>query len=282
MTVLERQVLDQLSRDLDEIERTTKMIDNYARMTPEIVEHTQAGVTYKFIIYHHESKSWFGDEKPDGAMAAVKRLDLLRPDDVVFDLGCNSGYHTTWFAKLVPNGHVHSFDPFPWNTAATKAQAMLNGCTNVTTHTVGLGNSQRTITTDVTGSKTFNAGSGRKNYSMNIEICTPDSYLRYNPTFLKIDIEGAEYELGDTKLLSHWSVQRGYVEMHTAFIKAGGGEPAFFLDQLVKNRFEVLDSRHTPMTSFPEVKETAYYFRRPVQKAPVAERLKAAVKGVFA
>lgn len=258
----DRQIIDQLMRDLDEVEQKTKMIDSYARIEPEIVEHTQAGVTFKFIVYHRESESWFREEKIDAAMLAVANMGMLKTTDIVFDLGCNSGYHTAWLAKQVPQGHVHSFDPFPWNTAATRAQAAINGCKNVTAHTVGLGDRRRTITTDVTSSKTFNPAAAREEYSMNIEIDPADAYLSLNPTFLKIDIEGAEHELGNTSLLKHPSVQRGYVEMHTEFIEAGGGEPSFFLNHLVDQGYEVIDHRRRPTTSFDPVLETAYYFRR--------------------
>src|SRR5690348_10959182 len=39
-------------------------------------------------------------------------LDVLRPGDVVFDVGANIGYLTLLACTLVgPNGHVHCFEP---------------------------------------------------------------------------------------------------------------------------------------------------------------------------
>lgn len=281
MNQSDQAVIDKLSRDLDEIEKTSVMVDGYARVTPYIVEHSQAGMNFKFIVYHAESKSWFDVSHQDAAMITVKNLNMVREDDVVFDLGCNSGYQTAWFALLTPRGHVHSFDPFPWNTAATKAQAAINGCSNVTTHTVGIGDSDISIVTDLTSSKTFNPMAGREDYPITIQIKKPDHYLKYNPTFIKIDIEGAEHQLGNTSLLSHWSLERGYVEMHTAFIEAGGGKPEFFLDRLVASGFKVLDHKHKPTIEFAPVIETAYYFSRPKRSPSIAQRAKAAAGKVF-
>jgi FkbM family methyltransferase len=174
---------------------------------------------------------------------------------------------------------VHSFDPYPWNTAATEAQAELNRLTNVTTHTVGLGKETRTIEVLSLSSKTFNAEKPVEGHSLVIRIDSPKAYLHLHPTFLKIDIEGAEYELIDTDLLDFPSVRRGYVEMHSSFIKAGGGDPSRFLRRLSSSGFSLFltgnvtgtgETARYPLVrcdDFSTVPETAYYFNRPLSQA---------------
>lgn len=266
MNAHDQAVLDQLSRKLDLIEKKTPMVGSYARIEPKILEKSECGVPFRFIVYHLESSSWFDNDNIDHASVAVRKLDLIQPNDIAFDLGCNSGYLTVWMAMTMPFGHVHAFDPYPWNTAATKAQADLNRLTNVTAHSVGIGNRKRIITTDAASSKSFNAPEGREDHKIDIRIEAANKYLKYSPTFLKIDIEGAEHELVETRLMSHWSVQRGYVEMHTQFIKDGGGEPAAFLNNLLANGYTVWTPHLQRADAFNVVDESAYYFRRSVTK----------------
>jgi FkbM family methyltransferase len=259
---LDRPIIDQLSWDLDEIEKRSKMLGSYTRIDPEIIEQTHAGINFRFIIYHIESQLWFGQRFSDRSLDPVVKGSLLRPNDVVFDLGCNSGFYTTWFALKALRGHVYAFDPYPWNVAATKANAAINGCANVTAFAVGLGKDNRTIKADMRESKTFNAPEGAEGYEIDLKVDEPTAYLKYNPTFLKIDIEGAEHELADTALLSHQSVQRGYVEMHPGFIQNGGGDPAHFLRRLAATGFDVLDHNLNKIDCFEPVQESQYNFKR--------------------
>jgi len=275
MNYADQAVLDTLSRELDAIEQNiTPMVDSYARVEPRIIEKNEAGIRFRFIVYHKESSSWFDNADIDTAIVATTKLALVHQDDVIFDLGCNSGYHSAWFGIQVPYGHVHAFDPFPWNTAATRAQAAINGLKNVTAHTVGLGKAKAEIETDATSSKTFNPDAPRENYKIKINIEPPRAYLRYNPTFLKIDIEGAEHDLVQTNLMSHWSVQRGYVEMHPKFIRAGGGNPSDFLNHLSSAGFKIKDHRLALVDKFEKVDETSYFFERLKRKASFLDRLK--------
>lgn len=277
MNALSQNVLDKLQRDLDAIEKQVRMVGSYTRIDPYIIKHSQAGIDFNFIVYHLESKLWFAHELFDSAMDYVAKNHLLRKNYIVFDLGCNSGFQTVWFALQTPAGHVHSFDPFPWNTAATEAQARLNGLTNVTTHTVGLGNRRRTIEVDSASSQTLNAARPMAGSRITIQVDTPDKYLHLNPSFLKIDIEGAEHELADTALLTHPSIQRGYVEMHPSFIKASGGDPAHFLRALHARGFDIFSANSPPVLhnphdashcqdaaakvdEFNHANDTAYYF----------------------
>jgi FkbM family methyltransferase len=180
-------------------------------------------------------------------------------------LGCNAGFLTTWFALEVPNGKVVAFDPYPWNAAATRAQAVLNGLHNVEVHAVGIGPRRADLTVSSTSSKTFNAEKsaffGGNKLRLRIEPLT--TFADKLPTFVKIDIEGAEHELGPSIVAS--GIQRGYVEMHPQFIEAGGGNPAAFLNQLRSGGFSV--SPYGPdeqaLTAEPaEVRAIAYYFQR--------------------
>ncbi|MCC8165036.1 MAG: FkbM family methyltransferase [Planctomycetes bacterium] len=274
MKMSEQSVLDELSRGLDLIEKTTPMIHNYARIDPKIIEVTEGGIEYRFIVYHKESEEWFNQGTIDYVLSSLSNTPFISSDDVVFDLGCNSGYHTVWFAKYCSNGHVYAFDPVPWNAVATRAQAKINACNNVTAYSVGLGFPERTIDIVSTTAQTYDAHiaePGKDQNSLTITVHLPERYLYHNPTFLKMDIEGAEIELAKTGLFSHPSIQRGYVEMHKEFILAGGGNPNDVLHQLVSAGYTLyfvegspIDAKvnFNPVSPADPVSTPVYFFQK--------------------
>lgn len=65
---------------------------------------------------------------------------LVRPGDVVLDVGANIGLHTLHLSRAVgPTGTVHAFEPDPANVALLRRNVERNGCTNVVVHPYGLG-----------------------------------------------------------------------------------------------------------------------------------------------
>jgi len=71
---------------------------------------------------------------------------LLRPGDVVIDVGANLGSYTIPFAERVGReGKVLAFEPFRWLHQLTTANVALNGLSNVYTYNVALGESKRLI-----------------------------------------------------------------------------------------------------------------------------------------
>lgn len=259
-------VMDGFARDLDLIEKSIPMLESYSRIDPEIIEHDQSGHRFRTILYHRESKAWFGEGSTDWSLHHCRNANFLQSDDIVVDLGCNAGFLTTWFAMECPRGHVHAFDPYPWNTASTRASAALNGLSNVTTYTVGIGDLDRTIEVPVYSSKTFNADALNGGPTLSLAIWSAERLREIQPTFAKIDIEGAEHELARSAFPGIASLRRGYVEMHPPFIEAGGGDPVEFLEALKRSGFSVAAERpYGPAIPHPgeyAVAPTAYYFDR--------------------
>lgn len=69
------------------------------------------------------------DRKDRGEVRLLKRL--LKPNDVVFDVGANIGVITMLAAKHVPYGTVHSFEPSSENVARLQRNLSLNQFNNV-------------------------------------------------------------------------------------------------------------------------------------------------------
>jgi FkbM family methyltransferase len=72
---------------------------------------------------------------------------LLRPGDVVLDIGAHIGYYTILFSELVGvHGKVIAFEPDPQNFDLLRENVARNVCRNVTLHNVALSDKNGTVT----------------------------------------------------------------------------------------------------------------------------------------
>merc|ERR1712224_251774 len=84
-----------------------------------------------------------------GTMNVMQNYEMqavLRPGDVVIDVGSNLGCYTVPFAERVGRqGKVLAFEPFRWLYQLTTANVALNGLSNVHVFNVALGESKQTF-----------------------------------------------------------------------------------------------------------------------------------------
>lgn len=135
-----------------------------------------------------------------------RRAFELKPDDVVIDIGAYIGDYTVFAAKRACRGKVFAFEPMTKLYRLAKKNLKLNTCHNATLFPFGLAE-----TTDVTE---FSANTLRPlaDSSMYAQSVSPSMtslqkalvvningwwsvYGKYKPSYLKIDCEGAEFEL---------------------------------------------------------------------------------------
>lgn len=225
----DHQLLDEFSFELDRIEQLIPMLASYSRIDPYIIDCQQAGTHFRLLIYHRESQLWFDRQNYiDAALIHFQEHALIKPGDTVFDLGCNSGFVTTWFAKKVgPAGRVLAFDPFPWNTLATAFSARLNGCGNVKCLTVGISDAARVVRIPSIDSKTDENPTLEAHGTFEAKLLPLDQFASYQPNFIKVDIEGAERHLlaGGTCLLHQSPRPNWFLEIHNQFIRDAGHVP---------------------------------------------------------
>jgi FkbM family methyltransferase len=117
-------------------------------------------------------------------------------DSIVFDLGANVGYYTLLAAKLARRGHVVAFEPEPRNAAFLRANIAANRCRNITVRELAVAG--------VSGTARFKLGRGSGTGALSCEgalhvkLVSLDEFVAesgLSPTHLKIDVEGAEYEV---------------------------------------------------------------------------------------
>lgn len=131
----------------------------------------------------------------------ARRLRLLasviRPGDVVWDVGAHHGYVAllAW-QRVGATGEVHAFEPSPRNRRLMQRHLRWNGAANVQVHPCALGASDRVSRFGGTGtSKTLALGGGDEMVQVRTGRSLVEEGCCRAPTLLKIDVEGAEAEV---------------------------------------------------------------------------------------
>lgn len=141
-----------------------------------------------------------GSGYASGRRAALQMrciASVMNPGDVVWDVGAHHGYVTLCAARRVgASGSVHAFEPSARNRRLLARHVSWNGFDNVVIHRFALSSYNGTATFGGTDtSKMLHLGGG----SEHVEVRTADSLVASGaipaPTFVKVDVEGAEADL---------------------------------------------------------------------------------------
>jgi FkbM family methyltransferase len=144
--------------------------------------------------YHrYVSGYWLGIHEPEIQKVLAAHLKL---GGVFYDIGANAGFFTLLASKLVgPAGAAFAFEPLPQNADVLAEQLSLNGLPANWLVRAAVGDRGGSVSfapTDNTSTAGIvtDAGSG----SISVQMITLDEFVIDHPppTFLKIDVEGAE------------------------------------------------------------------------------------------
>jgi FkbM family methyltransferase len=194
------------------------------------------GITFPILRGPLAGKKWllasrsnffWGTYEPEQTQAFQK---IIRPGDVVFDVGAHYGYYTLLSSALTgPKGKVFAFEPSPGNIPRLKKHLDINHCDNVEVIELALSDHEGTARFD------NQAGSGTGHLApegrIEVHITSLDaiSVRLPVPNVVKIDCEGAEVEV----------LKGGEKTIHAA-------KPAIFLsthgDALKQTCFSLLNS----------------------------------------
>lgn len=122
---------------------------------------------------------------------------LIRRGDVVWDVGAHHGFVTLCASRCAgPEGKVHAFEPSVRNRWFLERHVAWNRLDNVEVHACAVGGFDGTASFGgASTSKQFRLGGGAEE----VQVRTIGSLLAGNavepPSFMKIDIEGAEADL---------------------------------------------------------------------------------------
>jgi FkbM family methyltransferase len=158
----------------------------------------------------------YGTWEPDVVSAIVS---ALKPGMTAIDVGAHIGYYTILLAKCVgPTGQVLSLEPFPENFALLQKNVQLNELQQVQTFPKAVFSRAGELTIGVpddlsdSGNASLVHNLGAKQF--HVSAITLDS-LHCRPDFLKVDVEGAEYDvlLGGQETIAR-SRPKMLIELH--------------------------------------------------------------------
>jgi FkbM family methyltransferase len=197
---------------------------------------------FPLLLGTPNSLAWYG-QGPTHNSAFYHREGLVRPGATVLDCGAHAGELSMLFAKTVgPQGRVIAFDPFPQNSLQVKAQALLNGTPWLEAVEAGVGAGKATIPTELELQMTTGSTAPSPTRSMfPLQIIPLDDYIDSAPSFIKIDVEGAEAQcLAGAQQVLRRHRPYLYVEVHPLFLQKFGQSVAEFFELIPKDLYSIL------------------------------------------
>jgi FkbM family methyltransferase len=198
-----------------------------------------------------ELRSFNGEQK------LLERLvTIVKPGDVVYDVGANMGMHAVLLAQAVGGkGQIITFEPELHYCERLRGNAALNGLQNIRISTMALGDHACEL--ELLPSEPGNTAprladrppeAGRSRAGPKVQVVEGDRLIETDrlplPRMVKIDVEGFEYAVlkGLRCTLSNPACQIVCCEVHPRLLPEGvtQGEIIDFLRSCGYNRFDVL------------------------------------------
>ncbi|AWG21474.1 hypothetical protein FFWV33_07960 [Flavobacterium faecale] len=158
-------------------------------------------------------------------------MDHLKPDDLFVDVGANVG-HFSLLAAGVCGANVMAFEPIPTTFLKLKKNSELNALeTKVSLFNLGLGD-RNDILKFTKNRDVMNAVALEHELDvLNAQVRTLDELLTgKTPTFLKIDVEGFEFNVlkGALKTLNSASLKYIIIELNSSSLRYGYSSKEIF------------------------------------------------------
>lgn len=175
-------------------------------------------------------------------------LFLLKPDDIVWDIGASVGLYSIYSTSIV--SQVFSFEPDPKICSRLQENVALNQLEhNITSINEAIGKKQGVISLHSDGLKGNSPSLSQLNRHSNtieVKVDTIDNLIsktNSHPSVLKIDIEGAEILAlkGGSELLSSIKKPRMiFMELHPKFLTHFNSSEQECLDLLQTYGYQII------------------------------------------
>jgi FkbM family methyltransferase len=187
---------------------------------------------------------------------------LVRPGDVVLDVGANIGHHTVVYSKAAgPAGRVYAFEPQRWVFQVLCANLVANDCLNASAHRLALGDKPgrlRLQAVDYTADLNFGAAALSKLFQgdmrgESVPVGTLDAFVADEEVprvdFVKLDVQTFElFVLQGAKETLRRFRPRLFVEIAPYWMKRLNGYDHREVYALLREAgYDLLDKRLEPV-----------------------------------
>ncbi|NML21824.1 FkbM family methyltransferase [Pseudoflavitalea sp. G-6-1-2] len=155
----------------------------------------------------HSLVEIFGDE--------VYKTSFDTPTPYILDCGANIGLSVLYFSLHYPNAEVDAFEPDPANFARLKSNAPANN--KIRLHNEAIWKENTTLSFINDGTQDSKIGESSKRNTIQVKARRLKDLLGRKVDFLKLDIEGAEYEVLKDCREELKNVDQFFLEYHGSF-----------------------------------------------------------------
>jgi FkbM family methyltransferase len=149
---------------------------------------------------------------------AEKIYDQTLPENAyVIDCGANIGLSVIYLKKICPSARIEAFEPDPANFSLLQKNITSFGLQNVEAHQAAIWKDDSILMFESAGSMGSSINPEMNDGGVKVKAVRLKNLLDRPVDFLKIDIEGAEYEVIKDSADSLHQVKRMFLEYHGQF-----------------------------------------------------------------
>jgi len=128
---------------------------------------------------------------------------IITEEMTIIDIGANIGYYALLESQLAQKGHVFAIEPVLGNYTTLIKNIALNNCNNISTYNFAIGNIDGNLDMYIYDKCNWSSFTkipeGNIIATRKVPIFTLDSFIEShlprNPHFIRMDVEGFEYEI---------------------------------------------------------------------------------------
>ncbi len=189
---------------------------NSFNFSPYTIEREVAGEKHLFYIGNVTGKSWYNSKTDLSPEMTFVGRELVKPGGIVIECGAHHGAQSILLSRWVgTRGKVVAIEPVSENVAILRKNIEINSLTNVLVVDKAVGSSPGRLSMAPNSNASVRAGG---NHTISVESIALDALaeeLKIMPTFVKIDVEGYEYQVleGSRSILA--TTPAVFLEVHT-------------------------------------------------------------------